>query len=262
MPRDLVEPGEFFDAIHENELRIQSLFDVEAFRPTSEKAGIPIELTEQARLRVCYAAFAYRLVRDNEGSTHAEASFKNVRKELSSLLSATQTLASRLDALSNEAQNWIQCAEEIVDYEMLASHAVSSFGHSFIRHRDREGRETRTYLHFPQILEAVSVLGKMINHILECARPADKGGRPLRTQATSVFIGSMRVFWTKQLKRPFTFLQHEGVPVSEAAIFCWELLKFIDPKAEWSEFCTAMRKAVQLDHPGRGRPRKSVKPLS
>ena len=71
----------------------------------------------------------------------------------------------------------------------------------------------------------------------------------------------MREFWVKQLKRPFTFDQQNGEPVSHAAFFCWELLKFIDPKAGWPEFCTAMREAVQQDHPGRGR-RKSQKPLT
>jgi hypothetical protein len=262
MSRDLVEPGTIVGAIYENERQIPLLFDVEAFRPTAKKAGIPSELTEQARARVCRAAFAYRLVRDNKGSIEAGSSFKSVKKELSSLLSATQTLALRLDAVSSEARNAIEWAEEIVAYEMLGYSPISSFGHSFFRYRDREGRETRTYLHFPQILEAVSVLRNMIDHILARARPADKGGRPFQTQATWVFIVEMREFWTNELKRSFTFDHCKGVPISEAAIFCWELLKFVDPKAECSEFCTAMRKAVQLDHPGRGRPRKSQKPLS
>jgi hypothetical protein len=259
LPRNLVEAGWIFDAIRENEESILSSIDLEDFRLIAEKVGIPSELTEQARLCVCKAAFVYRLVRDNDSSTEAGLSFSKFRKELSSLLSATQTLASRLDALSSDTRNLVEGAEEIVDYEMLASKPKSSFGHSFFRHWDREGHETRTYLHFPQILEAVSALREMIEWTLKSARPADKGGRPRRTQATQHFIENMREFWTKQLKRPFTFDQHMSEPTSEAAVFCWELLRFIDPNAKWSEFSTAMREAVRLDHPGRGRRRKSQK---
>jgi hypothetical protein len=259
MSRRLVEPGRIFDAIRENEGWIPSLFEVEDFRPIAEKVGIPNELTEQARLRLCYAAFVYRLVRDNEGSTEVGSSFRNVTKELSLLLSATQTLASRLDSISSDARDAIEWAERIVDDEMLAPNRISSFGHSYFRHHDREGRETTTYLHLPQILEAVSVPRKMIEHVLARARPVDQGGRRFQNQATWEFISAMREFWVKQLKRPFTFDQQNGEPVSDAAFFCWELLKFIDPNAKRSEFCTAMREAVQLDHPGRGR-RKSQKP--
>jgi hypothetical protein len=262
MSRGLVEPGGIFDAIRENEGRIPSLVDVETFRPIAEKIGIPSELTEQARLRVCYAAFVYQFVRDNEGSTEDGSSFRNVTMELSSLLSATQTLVSRLDVLSSEARNAIEWAEEIVAYEMLGSSPTSSFGHSFFRRLDQEGSETTTHLHFPQILEAVSVLRNMLVHIRGSVRPADIGGRPFRTQATWNFIVTLREFWTKQLKRPFTFDQRMREPASEAAFFCWELLKLTDRNAKWPEFCTAMREAVRLDHPGRGRRRKSQKPLS
>jgi hypothetical protein len=258
MSRSLVEPGRIFDAIHENEGRIPSLVDVQTFRPIAEKIEIPNELTEQARLRLCYAAFVYQLVRANEGSTEVGSSFRNVTKELSLLLSATRTLASRLDSLSSDAQDAIEWAERIVDDEMLPSNKISSFGHSYFRNHDPEGRETTTYLHLPQILEAVSVLRKMIEHVLTRATPFDQGGR-FQNQATWEFISTMREFWVKQLKRPFTFDQQNGEPVSHAAFFCWELLKFIDPNAKWSEFCTAMREAVRRNHPGRGR-RKSQKP--
>jgi hypothetical protein len=101
----------------------------------------------------------------------------------------------------------------------------------------------------------------MIEHMLCHSNAADKGGAPLRRGAMWAFIGNMREFWKSELGRDFTFAQRDGLFQGEAAIFCWDLLKLIHPDASRSEFCAAMRAAVELDRPGRGRhPNKSRKP--
>lgn len=253
MSRNAVGVGAIFDAIRENEEQILALIDCSAFASLAKESGIPNAAIEPARRRACYAAFAYQYIRDEERSPESRPSFRGARSELGSALSTAQKLVCQLNSLSGEAQDLIQSAEHIVDYEMLASTMASSFGHRFLRQWDREGHETATYQHFPQIVEANLILCNMIEHVLANSKAVDKGGAPRRTQATQLFVDDIRTLWTKELGLKFSFNQHERKPITPAAIFCWELLTLVDPSASWSEFCTAMRKAVQLTRPGRGR---------
>jgi hypothetical protein len=80
-------------------------------------------------------------------------------------------------------------------------------------------------------------------------------------QAIRYFVRNMRIVWMQEIGRSvFTIARHGGLLEGAGANFCLEFLNLIDPDASRSQFATAIREAVELNHFGRGRrPCKSRK---
>jgi hypothetical protein len=260
MPRNLVGPGAIVAEVLAHQSHILSLIDAVSYRRTVKKLKleVPRSVMEQVRKDICCTAYAYQYIRDNENApTTNTSSLRDVNSELSSVSVMASELVAKVTNLSTAATDRIHAAEEIADYEMLISKsATSSFGHTFLRYKDTYGHDTQTYLHLPQIIGCLSVLRNMTARMAEIAAPAKK---KFPNQAMRHFVTHMRIIWTEQIGRDdFTFAQHDGVFEGDATHFCWAFLKLIDPNASRSQFATAMRGAVEINHPGRGRrPRKS-----
>jgi hypothetical protein len=255
MARKSIEPGTILNAFLENKDRIPSLIDKEAFHEICEKFHIPSEVADQVRKQLCNAGFIYTFIRNELKAVRHKPSYQEVRKELHAIEKLAQQLASKLDDISDDARAFIHSAENAVDMEMVTnwdSIETSSFGHRIYRYQTEYCSESKSYLHLPQITQAVTILHNMTRHVLAVAKSGDKGGRP-RNEAMWLWVVNMHVAWTEMLGRQFTFDQVGKKPITEAGIFCWHILRLIDPNAKWSEFCTAVREKVQLSRPGRGR---------
>jgi hypothetical protein len=255
MARKYIEPGAILNAFQENTDRIPSLISDAAFHRIRERFQIPSEMADQVRKQLCNAGFIYTFVRVEQKADRHEPSYQDIKKELQIIESLAGQLASKLDELSDDARAYVHSAEWVVDLELVANWdaiETSSFGHRIYEYPAQDGLATKTYLHLPQIAQAVSVLHNMTKHVLAVAKPGDIGGRP-QNEAMWLWVVNMHAAWTQMLGRQFTFDKIGREPITDAGIFCWQVLQMFDANAKWSEFCTAMRKKVLMSRPGRGR---------
>lgn len=264
--RNHLETGAIFDAIREDEAREPRITEA-AFRPIAEKYDIPSSKVEEVRRRLNGGASAYCLARSDETSVPRQRSYQDVKREVNRVGKLIEELKSALETLSEDAAALYDNVEHVVDGEMLSERETrenSSFGHRLYR-----SGEGNFYLNRDQIVWHIGVLENMTKHILTVMKPTNRGGRPLN-EAMSRWVDNVYFIWTRTLGRRFKFDQHQGEPTvpaegtlgrlfasdqAPAADFCWQTLRLIDPRPNWSEFCTAMRQAVRLDRPGRGRSR-------
>jgi len=243
-----------FDVISEPKEQLLLRVDKEKFGAIAKEHSILPELIEPMRERVCYVDWAYK--HKSRGLVEKKFPFRKIKQELVSLEKSARQTATKMEHLSAGARAWFAIAEETTTQEMLADDSIgtSSFGHRIYRQFVLNGQKTATFMRLDQINEAVSTLPEIIARLSADLKPRDKGGRP-SNQAMQLFVQELYDIWTNVLHRRFTFDQHNGKPQSEAARFGWALLILIDLHARRSVFYTAMDNAVNLRHPGRGRPR-------
>jgi hypothetical protein len=198
----------------------------------------------------------YRHARRVQKESPRQPSYPDIKVKLSRIAGLLVELRSAIEDLPDEVKGHLDLLEWDVTLQMLkGTSEISSFGHRFYRGLGQDGQGI-FYLRLPEITANIDVLENMVLHILKGMKPANKGGRP-PNEAMWLWVGNFRDIWTRRLGRRFTFRQHKGEPTSPAGLVCWETLRLIDPDANWSEFCTAMRQVVGLYRRGRGRPRHS-----
>lgn len=73
--------------------------------------------------------------------------------------------------------------------------------------------------------------------------PRSKGGRPYE-YALSIWVANAQVFWGQSLGRKFSLDSNDGEPVSEAARFCWDLVRPLGPDVEFKSLDYTMRTAI------------------
>jgi hypothetical protein len=253
--RNRIEPGEIFAAIHRDKVQ-GSRTEEAVFRSLAEKHCIPRHLIDQVCASLSDGTSAYRHARSVQQEGPCQPSYPDIKGRLSRIAGLLAELRSAIEQLPDEVKGLFDLLEWGVTLQMLeGTSQISCFGHRFYRGLGQDG-QGMAYLHLPQIMANIDVLENMIEHIRQGLKPANKGGRP-PNEAMWLWVGNFRDIWTRKLGRRFTFRQHKGEPTSPAGVVCWEALRLIDPDASRSEFRTAMRQAVELGRPGRGRPRRS-----
>lgn len=119
----------------------------------------------------------------------------------------------------------------------------SRFGHTIDRHKISDKETAIYYLNNDSLFEALEILKNYCQNARDQIRK-DAGGRD-GSEALRMWVLNIQKFWREVLQRPFRIDYHRGKPVSEAARFCVEAFKTIDPDIPARQIITATRKAVK-----------------
>jgi hypothetical protein len=236
---------------------------------SSAKIQFKTEHIEEARIQSCRAAIVYNAIKDGQKDDQNTPGYQETRDELNAISIASEKLSAMLQSASDQTLEVLCVADRIVDNEIMRDFkniSTSSFGHPVYRPISSDGDPGISFWTVHNIIKMIEVFSNMTRESKKWHRPTTKGGRP-SNEATKMLISNLRRAWTLLSDNTFTFDQHESLPTTPAAAFCWEILQAVDPEAQFSSLATAMKKVVQYSGAKRGRPssnstKKSPKTLT
>ncbi len=231
------------------------------FRATVEKCSnsrneFDATRIEEARIKSCSAAIIYHAIRENIKENLALPGFLETKAELESIKRAAKKFLDAVRSASNDTLDILLIGDRIVDSEILSDFkniSVSSFGHPIFRLHNGPGEPGIYFWTTHNIIKMIEVFSNVADQSRNWHQPPTKGGRP-DDPAMRMLVTNLRDVWRLVSSDTFTFAAHKGHPTAPSTIFCWEILRLIDPDARFSSLATAMRKEIKQSGTKRGRP--------
>lgn len=189
------------------------------------------------------AAAVYWLNKDIEQNAPRRAHIAAAVDEIEQL---TVKLRTCLSGLDEDTAHLFAALESKVGYEITMSalsdqvHATKTrFGHTIVRGQKSDRPNVITRLYFEDIEEGLEILQGYCEELRTSLLP-DKTG-PREKYALRLWVDSMSRIWTDLFGKPFTLNFNEREMLSEAAQFCKEALKILDPSAPPTSLIRPMR---------------------
>jgi hypothetical protein len=233
-------------------------------KKTVRKLASKWGISEFAQLRSFWKFLrTARLIYEYKKAEPADnVSARPVRSLLKSLETKATTLVALLDKLDPDSPD--PAVRRVVrilgSYESEARRLAmdsdaleSAYGHHFSRIETSPGTQAIFWLDYDKILNSLRILAAYARSGLQRTERGRHG--PPRNEALYSWVVNMEGYWTKTLRKRFTLQVYEGMPKSQAFIFCREALHAIDPSVKDVALGGAMRKLIKV----RGQQRKTRK---
>jgi hypothetical protein len=192
------------------------------------------------------AAINYRHFKTNENEAPRPSEMRPAVIDIKGLV---DQLLSRLEDL-DESTSQIFWQPE-TDIENLINHVgfpketttlESPYGHKIALIPDGEDALHYSYLEQDDHFESLSILKRYCEAALE-AIPNDPGAAR-SSEALCRWAANIQFYWVNHFGRNFTLDSLKGQPQSDAARFCCDAFKVIDPKVPPSKVQGSMKKVI------------------
>jgi hypothetical protein len=216
---------------------------------------------DEARIQSCRAAIVYNSIKNVQESDKNLTDYQKTLHELNIIRRRSKKLSEALKSVSDQTRDVLSVADNIVENEIWRDSkniSESHFGHPIHRSPSADGEPSVSYWTIHNIAKMIEVFSNISNQSEKWHFPPTKGGRP-SDEATKMFVSNLRGAWELISDATFTFVQHKGEPTSYSAIFCWEILRLVDPQAQFSSLSTAMKKVAKYSGAKPGRPSSTSK---
>lgn len=265
MPYHEVNVGHIHQRIGEMQGKEGTIISDQKFRDiilkcSNAQVQFNSENIEESRIQSCRAAIVYNAIRDGQKDYQNTPGYQQIKDELNAIHGASKKLSEILRSTSDQTLEILCVADRIVANELLGDFkniSMSSFGHPIYRYPSGDGDPGVSFATIHNIIKMIGVFSNITHESKKWHRPQTKGGRP-SDEATKMLVSNLRRAWELLSDITFTFGQHQNLPSTPAAAFCWEVLQVIDPEAQFSSLATSMKKVVRYSGKKRGRPLSSA----
>lgn len=194
------------------------------------------------------AADIYRTYTHNFDNAPRPGQMKAAYDEIDQLL---EKLTDRLENLDDrsawffwEPESRIEASvkDPILAEDRQPIIGESPWGHRILHYPVNEGGWITSYLKRDQHFESVRILRNYCSYARKRVGKDARGPSP--SEGLRMWIVNVANYWDKGLGRQFTLDYEKGQPISEAARFCIDTIRIVDPEVLPSAVFGAMKKEI------------------